>query len=122
MPTEFQHSGAEESEAEIQSFQAILEHEVPKGRDGKHKRIVTRLFADIDRLKPRTALKVPLAALPDSKENIRSALNRASHQKRRRSGNFERCGVFVHLEGRETILMAGNYHPPRTAIAARAYE
>ncbi len=81
MPTEFQHSGAEESEAEIQSFQAILEHEVPKGRDGKHKRIVTRLFADIDRLKPRTALKVPLAALPDSKENIRSALNRASHQR-----------------------------------------
>ena len=81
MPTEFQHSDAEESEAEIQSFQAILQHDVPKGRDGKHKRIVTRLLADIDRLKPRTALKVPLTALPDSKENIRSALNRASHQK-----------------------------------------
>ena len=82
MPTEFQHSDAsEESEAEIHSFQAILQHDVPKGRDGKHKRIVTRLLADIDRLKPRTALKVPLTALPDSKENIRSALNRASHQK-----------------------------------------
>ncbi len=82
MPTEFQHSNAEEPETDVVgSFEAILQHEVPKGRDGKHKRIVTRLLADIDRLKPRTALKVPLSALPDSKENIRSALNRASHQK-----------------------------------------
>ena len=81
MPTEFQHSSADESEAELGSFQAIHQLDVPKGRDGKHKRIVTRLLADIDRLKPRTALKVPLTALPDSKENIRSALNRASHQK-----------------------------------------
>ncbi len=81
MPTEFQHSNAEESETDLQSFQAILQLDVPKGRDGKHKRIVTRLLADIDNLKPRTALKVPLSALPDTKENIRSALNRASHQK-----------------------------------------
>jgi hypothetical protein len=81
MPTEFQHSDAEESETDIQSFQAILQHDVPKGRDGKHKRIVTRLLADIDNLKPRTALKVPLSALPDTKENIRSALNRATRQK-----------------------------------------
>jgi len=81
MLTKFQHSNAEEPETDDQSFQAILQHDVPKGRDGKHKRIVTRLLADIDRLKPRTALKVPLTALPDSKENIRSALNRASHQK-----------------------------------------
>jgi hypothetical protein len=82
MPTEFRHSSADESESEVvESFQAIRQHDVPKGRDGKHKRIVTRLLADIDRLKPKTALKVPLTALPDSKENIRSALNRASHQK-----------------------------------------
>jgi hypothetical protein len=81
MPTEFQHSSANESESELESFQAIHQLDVPKGRDGKHKRIVTRLLADIDRLKPKTALKVPLTALPDSKENIRSALNRASHQK-----------------------------------------
>lgn len=54
---------------------------MPKGRDGKHKQIVTRLLADIDRLKPGMALKVPLSALPDSKENIRSALNRATHQR-----------------------------------------
>jgi len=62
-------------------FQSILQLDVPKGRDGKHKRIVTRLLADIERLTPGTALKVPLEALPDSKENIRSALNRATRQR-----------------------------------------
>lgn len=71
----------EESENNVQSFQAILQLDVPKGRDGKHKRIVMRLLADIEQLKPRTALKVPLSALPDTKENIRSALNRATRQK-----------------------------------------
>lgn len=62
-------------------FQEVLQGEVPRGRDGKHKRIVTRLLNDIQRLKPGTALKVPLTALPDSKENIRSALNRATRQR-----------------------------------------
>jgi hypothetical protein len=54
---------------------------VPKGREGKHKRIVTQLLDDIDRLESGKALKVPLSALPDSKENIRSALNRATRQR-----------------------------------------
>lgn len=81
MSMEIEHSSADESDSALESFQAVLQHDVPKGRDGKHKRIVTRLLADIDRLKPKTALKVPLSALPDSKENIRSALNRATHQK-----------------------------------------
>jgi hypothetical protein len=62
-------------------FQSILQGDVPKGRDGKHKQIVTRLLADIERLKPGMALKVPLSALPDTKENIRSALNRATRQR-----------------------------------------
>ena len=62
-------------------FQAILQHEVPKGREGKHKRIVTELLNLIDHLAPGTALKVPVAALPDTKENIRAALNRATRQR-----------------------------------------
>ena len=53
----------------------------PKGRDGKHKRIVTQLLSDIDQLEPGRALKIPLEALPDTKENIRSALNRATRQR-----------------------------------------
>jgi hypothetical protein len=70
-----------ESDLDNASFQAILQGEVPKGRDGKHKRIVTRLLIEIQRLKPGMALKVPLSVLPDTKENIRSALNRATRQR-----------------------------------------
>jgi hypothetical protein len=63
------------------SFPSILQGDVPQGRQGKHKRIVTRLLAEIAKLKPGTALKIPLSELPDSKENIRSALNRATRQR-----------------------------------------
>lgn len=62
-------------------FESILQGEVPKGRDGKHKQIVTQLLSDLDQLGDGSALKVPLADLPDSKENIRSALNRATRQR-----------------------------------------
>jgi len=62
-------------------FQSILQEDVPKGRDGKHKAIVTQLLSDLDRLAPGSALKIPFEALPDTKENIRSALNRATHQR-----------------------------------------
>jgi hypothetical protein len=61
-------------------FQSILQHDVPKGRDGKHKQIVTQLLSDIEQLADGSALKIPLAELPDTKENIRSALNRATRQ------------------------------------------
>lgn len=62
-------------------FESILQLDVPKGRDGKHKGIVTQLLGDIDQLAAGSALKVPLSELPDSKENIRAALNRATHQR-----------------------------------------
>lgn len=61
-------------------YQSINQIDVPKGRDGKHKKIVTQLLNDIAQLEPERALKIPLQALPDSKENIRSALNRATRQ------------------------------------------
>jgi hypothetical protein len=62
-------------------FESILQLDVPKGRDGKHKQIVTQLLSDIEQLPSGSALKVPLSALPDSKVNIRSALNRATRQR-----------------------------------------
>jgi len=62
-------------------FKTILQMDVPKGRDGKHKEIVMQLLADLERLEHGSALKVPLSELPDSKENIRSALNRATRQR-----------------------------------------
>ena len=68
-----------ESDAPPMNFQSILQLDVTKGRDGKHKQIVTQLLSDIDQLGAGTALKIPLSALSDTKENIRSALNRATH-------------------------------------------
>jgi hypothetical protein len=62
-------------------FESVLQMDVPKGRDGKHKKIVTQLLTEIEQLKPGSALKVPLSVLPDSKENIRAALNRATRQR-----------------------------------------
>lgn len=61
-------------------FESVLQVDVPKGRDGKHKNIITRLLGDIARLDEGAALKIPLAQLPDTKENIRSALSRAARQ------------------------------------------
>jgi TusA-related sulfurtransferase len=63
------------------TFQSILQADVPKGRDGKHKNIVQQLLSDIEQLEAGKALRVPLADLPDTKENIRSALNRATRQR-----------------------------------------
>jgi hypothetical protein len=61
-------------------FESVLRVDVPKGRDGKHKNIITRLLDDIAKLDDGAALKIPLNQLPDTKENIRSALSRAARQ------------------------------------------
>jgi len=62
-------------------FESVLQSDVPKGRDGKHKVIIQQLLSDIDHLEDGDALKIPISDLPDSKENIRSALSRATRQK-----------------------------------------
>lgn len=61
-------------------FTSVSQTDVPKGRDGKHKQIITQLLSDIAQLDAGSALKIPLAELPDTKENIRSALSRAASQ------------------------------------------
>ena len=63
-------------------FGSISQGDVPKGRDGKHKKIITQLLDDIAQLKVGSALKIPLAELPDTKENIRAALSRAASLKK----------------------------------------
>ena len=67
--------------ASTMRFDSISQVDVPKGRDGKHKKIITQLLGDIAQLKAGSALKIPLSELPDSKENIRAALNRATRQR-----------------------------------------
>jgi hypothetical protein len=61
-------------------FQSMVQADVPQGRNGKHKQIVTTILKDLDRLKDGAALKVPLAELAESKEKVRSALNRATRK------------------------------------------
>ena len=63
------------------NFRSIAQADVPQGRKGKHKEIVTKILSDLDRIEPGVALKVPLAELSESKENVRSALNRATHKR-----------------------------------------
>jgi len=63
-------------------FESVLQVDVPKGRDGKHKLIIAQLLQDLERLSEGSALKIPLVELPDSKENIRSALSRAANQRK----------------------------------------
>jgi hypothetical protein len=62
------------------NFKAMAQDDVPQGRNGKHKPIVTRILSDLDQLPEGAAIKVPLAKLTDSKEKVRSALNRATRQ------------------------------------------
>jgi len=63
-------------------YESILQVDVPKGRDGKHKQIILQLLEGIEQLNQGSALKIPLAELPDTKENIRSALSRVTKQKK----------------------------------------
>ena len=62
------------------NFKTMAQLDVPQGRNGKHKEIVTQILSDLDQLADGVALKVPLAELEESKENVRSALNRAIHK------------------------------------------
>jgi hypothetical protein len=73
-------SCSSETNSDPPRFQSISRLDVPRGRDGKHKKFMVELLNDIGQLQPGHALKIPLASLPDVKENIRAALSRATHQ------------------------------------------
>lgn len=64
-------------------FKSIARVDVPHGRNGKHKKIVTAILRDLDELKDDAALRIPLKELGDSKENIRSAISRAARNANR---------------------------------------
>jgi DNA helicase TIP49 (TBP-interacting protein) len=65
------------------NFNTMALVDVPQGRNGKHKEIVTKILSDLDQLPEGVAVKVPLKDLEESKENVRSALNRAVHKSNR---------------------------------------
>jgi hypothetical protein len=61
-------------------FKTMMQLDVPQGRNGKHKLLITMMLKDLDSLKAGSALKIPLAELAESKEKVRSALNRATRK------------------------------------------
>jgi hypothetical protein len=61
-------------------FKTMIQADVPQGRNGKHKEIVSTILDDLSQLKEGAAIKVPLAELDSSKEKVRSALNRATRK------------------------------------------
>src|SRR4029077_2727841 len=61
-------------------FKTMEQSSVPQGRKGKHREIVSMILKDLDGLKDGSAIKVPLDELAESKEKVRSALNRATRK------------------------------------------
>jgi hypothetical protein len=78
------------------NFKSMSQADVPQGRNGKHKAIVTKILSDLDQVAPGVALKVPLAELIDSKENVRSALNRATRKGERNVATAS-DGTFLYV-------------------------
>ena len=76
--------GRAETKTVPMHFHTMVQADVPQGRNGKHKEIVTTVLKDLDRLKAGSAIKVPLADLAQSKEKVRSALNRATRKQGRK--------------------------------------
>ena len=62
------------------NFKTMAQVDVPQGSNGKHKQIVAKILSDLDQMKDGSAIKVPLRDLVESKEKVRSALNRATRK------------------------------------------
>jgi hypothetical protein len=61
-------------------YKTMVQANVPQGRNGKHKNVVTVILQDLANLQDGAAIKVPLDSLAESKEKVRSALNRATRK------------------------------------------
>ena len=78
------------------NFKAMPQTEVPLGRNGKHKAVVTKILSDLEQIQTGVALKVPLTELTESKENVRSALNRAARKAGRHAATAS-DGTFLYV-------------------------
>ena len=84
-------------------FKTMEQTSVPQGRKGKHRQIVAIILGDLDKLKNGSAIKVPLADLAESKEKVRSALNRATRK----------AGISVATASDATFLYVWNISASR---------
>jgi len=63
-------------------YAAVNRSDVPQGRKGKHRKAVGDILADLSKLNPQQAIKIPLSSLNGEKmQNLRSALNRVTREK-----------------------------------------
>jgi hypothetical protein len=62
------------------NYKTMAQIDVPQGRKGKHHQVVGRILSDLEQMKAGNAIKVPLDGLAESKEKVRSALNRATRK------------------------------------------
>jgi hypothetical protein len=84
-------------------FKTMEQVNVPQGRHGKHNQIVTTILRDLGMLKDGSAIKIPLAELAESKEKVRSALNRATRK----------AGLTVATASDATFLYVWNLNTSR---------
>jgi hypothetical protein len=63
------------------TFETMHQADVPQRRNGKHRKIVTAILADVEALAAGEAAKIPFKALDDTKENVRAALSRESKKR-----------------------------------------
>lgn len=61
-------------------YKTMIQANVPQGRNGKHKGVVSVILKDLNQLQEGTAIKIPLETLSEGKEKVRSALNRATRK------------------------------------------
>jgi hypothetical protein len=64
------------------TFETMRQIDVPQSRNGKHRQIVAAILADVNNLGAGEAVKVPISALGDTKENVRAALSRECKKRR----------------------------------------
>lgn len=64
------------------TFEAMRQVDVPQSRNGKHRKIVAAILADVDELAPGDAIKIPYKSLEDTKENVRAALSRETKKRK----------------------------------------
>ena len=63
-------------------YSAVNQSDVPQGRKGKHRKAVADILADLSKLNPEQAIKIPLGSLNGEKmQNLRSALNRVTRDR-----------------------------------------
>ena len=67
---------------ETLNFASVLQVDVPQGRHGKHRKLVSQIMADLERATADAAVRIPLSSLDGEKmQNVRSALNRVTRAK-----------------------------------------